>query len=221
MYTANIFSERDFYACDLLLSSEFIHYSEAIDGASFPSSTYMEEENKSACNMNAVNASPAGAEEYSIEIETGTHSLQLVVVRPEHEWRITPVFLFVSGGNATEDDYAIYRKQVGDLVTVTGFTAVFVKQNSTRVSSHAYRIGEVYAAAEWVARYGDQIRVDGTKPGIVGADAGAGIAVCITVMAKEKSYPAFCSPVLMIRSTEGSYDTFLENAATMLMHQFT
>jgi len=76
-------------------------------------------------------------------------------------------------------------------------------------------INEAYAATQWVAEHGAEIKVDGKRLAVAGNSVGGNMAAVVALMAKNKGTPAIRYQVLFWPVTNAnfenaSYDEFSE-----------
>jgi len=129
----------------------------------------------------------SGIDESEKNIVYNDRPLKLNIVRPKGVTDKLPVFLFIHGGGWVLGDYPTHRRLVRDLVVESGLAAVFVNYTPSPEAKYPQPLEEIYAAAEWLSRNGDEINVDGSKMAIVGNSVGGNMAVATALKAKEQN----------------------------------
>lgn len=147
-----------------------------------------------------------GIEESEKIVESAGFSITLNIVRPEGEQGITPAFMFIHGGGWVLGDYPTHKRMVRDLVVLTGYTGIFVEYKRAPEVKYPHPVNEVYAAAQWIAANGADIKVDGKRLAIVGNSAGGNLAAATTLMAKENGGPEFKAQILFWPVTDANFD---------------
>ena len=148
-------------------------------------------------------------------INAAGHDIKLTVVRPAGAVGTLPVFMFFHGGGWVLGDFPTHERLVRDLVVGSGAAAVFVNYTPSPEAHYPAAINEAYAATEWVAEHGAEIKVDGKRLAVAGNSVGGNMAAVVALMAKNKGTPAIRYQVLFWPVTDanfenGSYDQFAE-----------
>jgi acetyl esterase len=147
----------------------------------------------------------SGIEELSKGVTVDGFALTLTIVRPLGVEGELPAFIFVHGGGWVLGDYPTHRRLVRDLVVESGCAAVFVHYTLSPEAHYPRALEEIYAATKWVALYGGEIGVDGSRLAIVGNSAGGNMAGAISFMAKEQKGPSLSLQILMWPATDASF----------------
>jgi len=153
----------------------------------------------------AFNVDYSGIEESEKEIKADGFTIKLNIVRPEGAKGDLPVFIFTHGGGWILGDYPTHRRLVRDLVVASGYASVFVNYTPSPEAQYPQSINEIYAATKWVAEYGKEIRVDGSKLAVVGNSVGGNMTGAISLMAKEKNGPKIRLQILMWPVADASF----------------
>ena len=148
-------------------------------------------------------------------INTAGHDIKLTVVRPAGAVGALPVFMFFHGGGWVLGDFPTHERLVRDLVVGSGAAAVFVNYTPSPEAHYPAAINEAYAATQWVAEHGAEIKVDGKRLAVAGNSVGGNMAAVVALMAKNKGTPAIRYQVLFWPVTDAnfenaSYDQFAE-----------
>ena len=164
----------------------------------------------------------AGASLQSLKVEIAEktisvagHDIKLTVVRPAGANGTLPVFMFFHGGGWVLGDFPTHERFVRDLVVGSGAAAVFVNYTPSPEAHYPVAINEAYAATQWVAEHGAEIKVDGKRLAVAGNSVGGNMAAVVALMAKNKGTPAIRYQVLFWPVTNAnfenaSYDEFAE-----------
>jgi acetyl esterase/lipase len=133
--------------------------------------------------------------------------LDLTVVRPAGVRHVVPAFMFFHGGGWVLGDFPTHERLVRDLVALSGAAAVFVNYTPSPEARYPVAINQAYAATCWVAEFGRQIDIDGSRLSVVGNSVGGNMAAVVALMAKEKNGPELRSQILMWPVTDAYFDT--------------
>lgn len=131
----------------------------------------------------------------------------LTFVRPAGNQSILPAFIFVHGGGWVLGDFPTHERFVRDLVSDSGFAAVFVNYTPSPEAHYPTAINQIHAAAKWVAAHGNEIKVDGKRLAIVGNSVGGNMTAAVSLMAKDKGGPEFKCQVMLWPVTDASFET--------------
>lgn len=155
----------------------------------------------------SVKVDLSGIEESEKTITADGFTLKLNIVRPQGVKGILPVFIFIHGGGWILGDYPTHKRMVRDLVTLTGYSGVFVNYTPSPESHYPQTTNEIYAATKWVAEHGKEINVDGTNLAIVGNSVGGDMTAVTALKAKENGGPKIKLLVMMWPVTDANFDT--------------
>lgn len=133
--------------------------------------------------------------------------VDLTIVHPAGEARVTPAFMFFHGGGWVLGDYPTHERLVRDLVAISGATAVFVNYTPSPEAQYPTPINQAYAATDWVAQFGHEIDVDGRRLAVVGNSAGGNMAAVVALMAKDRGGPDLRFQALMWPVTDAYFET--------------
>ena len=129
-------------------------------------------------------------------INAAGHDIKLTVARPAGTGGTLPVFMFFHGGGWVLGDFPTHERFVRDLVVGSGAAAVFVNYTPSPEAHYPVAINEAYAATQWVAEHGAEIKVDGKRLAVAGNSVGGNMAAVVALMAKNKGTPAIRYQVL-------------------------
>ncbi len=147
---------------------------------------------------------PAEVSEKTIQVDG--KSLVLNIVRPAGAQGTLPAFIFVHGGGWILGDFPTHERFVRDLVADSGAVAIFVNYTPSPEARYPVALNEIYAATQWVADNGAQIKVDGKRLAIAGNSVGGNMATAVALMAKAKGTPALRAQVLFWPVTNANFE---------------
>jgi acetyl esterase len=133
--------------------------------------------------------------------------VSLTIVRPAGSKAILPAFMFVHGGGWILGDFPTHERFVRDLVSDSGFTAVFVNYTPSPEAHYPTAINEIYAATKWVTEHGAEIKVDGKRLAIVGNSVGGNMTAAVALMANVKGGPELKCQIMLWPVTDANFET--------------
>lgn len=133
--------------------------------------------------------------------------VSLTIVRPAGSKATLPAFLFVHGGGWVLGDFPTHERFVRDLVSDSGFTAVFVNYTPSPEAHYPTAINEIYAATKWVAKHGAEINVDATRLAIVGNSVGGDMTAAVALMANHRGEPELKCQIMLWPVTDANFET--------------
>ena len=140
-------------------------------------------------------------------IEHNGPQVDLPIVHPAGEKKVASAFMFFHGGGWVLGDFPTHERLVRDLVAISGAAAVFVNYTPSPEARYPTAINQAYAATDWVARFGNEIDVDGQHLAVVGNSVGGNMAAVVALMAKDRGGPELCFQGLMWPVTDAYFDT--------------
>lgn len=147
------------------------------------------------------------AEVSHLTIKQDSQSVDLTVVRPAGEKNMVPSFMFFHGGGWVLGDFPTHERFVRDLVAYSGAAAVFVNYTPSPEAHYPVAINQAYAATKWVALFGHEISVDGSRLAVVGNSVGGNMAAVVALMAKDRGGPEIRFQALMWPVTNANFNT--------------
>ena len=136
-------------------------------------------------------------------INAAGHDIKLTVVRPAGAVGTLPVFMFFHGGGWVLGDFPTHERFARDLVVGSGAAAVVLNYTPWPEAHYPVAINEAYAATQWVAEHGAEIKVDGKRLAVAGNSVGGNMAAVVALMAKNNGTPAIRYQVLFWPVTDG------------------
>jgi acetyl esterase len=153
-----------------------------------------------------VAMAPAEIEEHTIPGgPDGTVSV--TVVRPTTRNGSLPVVVYTHGGGWVLGNFGTHQRLVRDLTDQTGAAFVFVNYSPAPEDRYPVAIEQVYATVAWVARYGAELGLDGSRLVVAGDSVGGNMTAAVTLLAKERGGPAIRYQALLYPVTNAAFDT--------------
>ncbi len=161
-----------------------------------------------------VTLAPAEVEDHTVPGgPDGTVSV--TVVKPTAKNGSLPAVVYTHGGGWVLGNFATYERLVRDLAEQTGAAFVFVNYPRSLEARYPVAIEQVYATVRWVASYGAELGLDGSRLAVAGDSVGGNMTAAATLLAKERGgpkirYQALLYPVTNAAFDTGSYEQFAE-----------
>lgn len=153
-----------------------------------------------------VDMAPAEIEEHTIPGgPDGTVSV--TVVRPTTRNGSLPVVVYTHGGGWVLGNFGTHERLVRDLTDQSGAAFVFVNYPRSPEARYPVAIEQVYATVAWVARYGAELGLDGSRLVVAGDSVGGNMTAAVTLLAKERGGPAIRYQALLYPVTNAAFDT--------------
>ena len=141
----------------------------------------------------------------------GSLAVPVRVYRPANQAQLLPALLWVHGGgyclgSVAQDDYLVRR-----LVEAIGAVVVSVDYRLAPEHPYPAPLDDCYCALHWLFNNAEVLSVDGTRIGIGGISAGAGLAAGLALLARDREqlnviFQALLCPMIDDRSvTESSF----------------
>lgn len=147
-------------------------------------------------------------EESTKQITYDNNTINLYIVKPtgaskeEH----LPGFLFFHGGGWVLGDYQTHKRLVSELVIQSGAIAIFPEYSRSPEAKFPIAIHQAYAATKWVAEYGNEIGVDGSRIAVVGNSVGGNMATVVALLSKENNGPYLRQQILLWPVTDANFN---------------
>ncbi len=153
-----------------------------------------------------VDLAPAEVEDHTIP-GGPNGAVSVTVVKPATRNGMLPVILYTHGGGWILGNFGTHQRLVRDLVDQTGAALVFVNYTPSPEAQYPVAIEQVYATLEWIAAYGAELGLDGTRLAIAGDSVGGNMTAAVAMMAKERGGPAIRYQALFYPVTNAAFDT--------------
>jgi acetyl esterase len=162
----------------------------------------------------SITMAPAEIEEHTIPGgPNGTVSV--TVVKPVAQNGSLPAVVYTHGGGWVLGNFATHERLVRDLTAQTGAAFVFVNYPRSPEARYPVALEQVYATVRWVAKYGAELGLDGSRLAVAGDSVGGNMTAAVTLLAKERGEPeirfqALLYPVTDAAFNTGSYEQFAD-----------
>src|ERR687894_1456583 len=123
--------------------------------------------------------------------------ISITVVRPVDRNGSLPAVIYTHGGGWILGSFATHERLVRDLVAQSGAAFVFVNYTPSPEARYPIAIEQVYATVQWVAKYGRDLGLDGSRLAIAGESVGGNMTAAVTLLAKERGGPAIRHQALL------------------------
>jgi acetyl esterase len=153
-----------------------------------------------------VAMAPADIEEHTIPGgPDGTVSI--TVVKPATTNGSLPAVVYTHGGGWVLGTFGTHERLLRDLTAQTGAAFVFVNYPRSPEARYPVAIEQVYATIAWVARYGVELGLDGSRLAVAGDSVGGNMTAAATLLAKARGGPAIRYQALLYPVTDAAFDT--------------
>jgi acetyl esterase len=129
------------------------------------------------------------------------------IVRPPGATGALPVIVYVHGLGWVFGNSHTHDRLVRELAVGAGAAVVFPEYSLSPEAKYPTAIEEIYTAATWVAKFGAEHGLDGSRIAIAGDSVGGNMAIATTLLAKERGGVSFVQQVLFYPVTDASFDT--------------
>ncbi|WP_370900084.1 alpha/beta hydrolase [Chryseobacterium gossypii] len=153
----------------------------------------------------SVNFDYSDIEESERTITVDGQTVKIHIVKPKGAKAGLPVFMFFHGGGWVLGDFPTHKRLVRDLVVNSGAVAVFPDYTPSPEARYPVAINQAYAATKWVAEYGKEIGVDGSRLAVAGNSVGGNMAAVVSLMAKDKNGPKISQQILLWPVTDADF----------------
>jgi acetyl esterase len=136
-----------------------------------------------------------------------TGEIALRIVRPRNLPGPLPAVLYFHGGGWVLGDRDTHDRLVRELAVGAQAAVVFVEYARAPEAQYPVAIEQAYAATQWVADNGADIKVDPARLALVGDDVGGTIVAAVTLLARERRGPPIRFQVLFYPVTDAHFET--------------
>lgn len=133
--------------------------------------------------------------------------ISITVVRPLDSNGSLPAVVYTHGGGWMLGSFATHERLVRDLTAQSGAAFVFVHYTRSPEVHYPVAIGQVYATVQWVAKYGMELGLDGSRLAVAGDNVGGAMTAAVTLLAKERRGPKLRYQALFYPVTNAAFDT--------------
>lgn len=133
--------------------------------------------------------------------------ISITVLRPWDRNGSLPVVVYTHGGGWVLGSFATHERLVRHLVHEAGVALVFVHYTPSPEAHYPIALEQVYATIQWVAKYGRDLGLDGSRLAIAGDSVGGNMTAAAALLAKERGGPVIRSQVLLYPVTDANFET--------------
>lgn len=134
-------------------------------------------------------------------------TVSVTVVRPVWTNGSLPAVVYTHGGGWILGNFSTHQRLVRELSHQSGAAIVFVNYPRSPETRYPIAIEEVFATVSWVARYGAELGLDGSRLAVAGDSVGGNMTAAVTLLATERGGPAIRFQALLYPVTDASFDT--------------
>lgn len=129
------------------------------------------------------------------------------IVKPVGASGPLSVVLFIHGAGWVFGDPITHDRLIRELAVGVGAAVVFPEYRRSPEARYPVAIQECYLVAEWIRDNGTAHGLDGAHMAVAGDSVGGNMAAALTLLAKQRSGPAFAAQVLFYPVTNAAFDT--------------
>jgi acetyl esterase len=133
--------------------------------------------------------------------------ISIIVVRPEDSNGSLPAVVYTHGGGWILGGFATHERLVRDLAAQSGAALVFVNYTLAPEARYPVAVEQVFATVQWVARYGAELGLDGSRLAVAGDGAGGNMTAAATLLVQERGGPAIRYQALLYPVTDAGLDS--------------
>jgi acetyl esterase len=134
-------------------------------------------------------------------------TVSITVVKPISRNGSLPVVVYTHGGGWVLGNFGTHQRLVRDLTGQTGAAFVFVNYPRSPEARFPVAIEHIYATVQWVARYGAELGLDGSRLAVAGDSVGGNMTAAVTLLARERGGPKIRFQALLYPVTDAGFDT--------------
>jgi acetyl esterase len=143
-----------------------------------------------------------------LTIPDGPHGdVTVRIVKPASTSGPLPVVLFVHGAGWVFGGTITHDRLIRELAVGVGAAVVFPDYRRSPEARYPSAIEECYTVAKWIADSGHEHGFDSAHVAVAGDSVGGNIAAALTLMAKQRSGPAFAGQLLFYPVTDADFET--------------
>ncbi|MGB3330403.1 MAG: alpha/beta hydrolase [Thermomicrobiales bacterium] len=133
--------------------------------------------------------------------------ISITVLKPIERNGSFPVVVYTHGGGWVLGNFGTHQRLVRDLTAQSGAAFVFVNYPPSPEAAFPTAIEQVYATVQWVATYGAELGLDGSRIAIAGDSVGGNMTAAVAILAKERGGPEIRMQVLLYPVTNAAFDS--------------
>jgi acetyl esterase len=129
------------------------------------------------------------------------------IIRPKGATGTLPVIVYMHGAGWVFGNNATHDRLIRELADGAGAALVFPNYGLSPEVHYPHALEEGYAVLRWIADYGAEKNLDGSRMAIAGDSVGGNMSAALTLIAKERSGPELAAQALFYPVTDASFDT--------------
>ena len=142
-----------------------------------------------------------------LEITYGGFTISLRMVRPFKalDEEVLPVIMYFHGGGWILGSKNTHDRLIRQIANGTGAAVIFVDYTRSPEADYPVAIEQGYAATKYIADYGDQLNLDGSRLAVAGDSVGGNMATVIALLAQQRGGPPIRYQVLFYPVTDANF----------------
>ena len=137
--------------------------------------------------------------------------LAIQIVRPRHPNKLRPGIVYFHGGGWVLGSFQSHERLVRELAVATDTAVVVVEYSRAPEAVFPIAVEQAYSAVSYIAEYGVEFGIDGSKLAVMGDGVGANLAAAVTMLAKYRRGPRLSAQILVSpfldAATQGQEDS--------------
>ncbi|CAN5181049.1 alpha/beta hydrolase [soil metagenome] len=135
-------------------------------------------------------------EELSVPPSHDRPAIDLVVLRPARVRGRRPLLFGIHGGGMMAGNKWDLTDRMAEWVELTGCLAVGLDYRLAPEFPHPYPVEDCYAALAWLVSRAEELGIESGHVVIYGQSAGGGLAAAVSLVARDRGFPAIAFQVL-------------------------
>ena len=123
--------------------------------------------------------------------------LAIQIVRPRRPNKLRPGIVYFHGGGWVLGSFRTHERMVRELAVVTDTAVVVVEYSRAPEARFPVAVEQAYSAVSYIAEYGVEFGIDGSKLAVMGDGVGANLAATVTMLAKYRRGPSLSAQLLV------------------------
>lgn len=128
------------------------------------------------------------------------------IVRPANATGTLPAIMYFHGGGWILGSKDTHDRLIREIANGTNAAVVFVNYTPSPEAKYPVPIEEDYAATKYVAEYGSELNIDGSRLAVVGDSVGGNMAAVVSILAKQRGGPRIACQVMFYPVTDAGLD---------------
>ncbi len=133
--------------------------------------------------------------------------ISIRITRPSNGNGKLPVVMYFHGGGWILGNKDTHDRLTRAIACDAKAAVVFVNYNPSPESKYPVPIEQAYAATQYVAEHGKDLKLDSSRLAVMGDSVGGNMAAVVTLLAKERRGPKIHYQVLFYPVTDANFNT--------------